>query len=174
MARYRREAIHTLWWRIRQGQADEAEKLAAISAASDEESQRRLEDVRSLVQDESPDVRTEALLAAILHLGWRDAEATGVCWRLLEADADQGVRSAAATGLGSLLHGSRSLSAFDRLAALHAREEDGIVRSSIADALWQIAGKPPQEWPSREVPWRELSDFRVSDVAVQQLRLELK
>ena len=82
-----------------------------------------------------------------------------ICWNLLREDSDEDVRAMAATCLGSIYLGARSVNAFRQLVReLKNPRQPPSVKDSLYTALFKVAGRPPLEWPGLQSPWKALKE----------------
>jgi len=102
-----------------------------------------------LLTDDSEDVRYYALRALVLDSIDRSAVAEHQCWELFEHDPDARVRSMAAACIGSLRSGSKDTATFERLRRRIAEAADRFESEAALEALYNIAGRPPHEWPTQ-------------------------
>lgn len=127
--------------------------------------------LRGLLTDRDPQVRYYALQALVIDLHDHDPEVIQACWSFLACDPDEDVRSMAATCLGSIHFASGDRQTFDRLVeVLEQTRQSPNVRLSTYVALFQVAGRKPEEWPGFRVPWRQLKDIQVDWQKVAELR----
>ncbi len=68
----------------------------------------------------------------------------------------------AATCLGSMYFGTSSHAAFSQLLyELKSPEQPTGAKSMLYSALFNVAGRPPREWPGLHPPWKA---FKESDI----------
>lgn len=149
MNTHRADSLGERWRRVDLGVADEQERIdAAWKAGESKDASFTLRLIR-LLEDESSQVRYYALQSLVLGLQQVGVEVQDLCWRLLREDPDSEVRGMAAACLGKIFLGSMSLTVFKRLVAeLRSANQPGGAKSSIYEALFQVAGRPPLEWPT--------------------------
>lgn len=150
------------WRRVQLGQASEQERIDAAFLTADQQARAFVPELKALLADESENVRYFALQALVLELKERTSEVAETCWCLLEADPDEDVRHMAAAGLGSIYFGQKRRDVFQRFAGqLRDEMQTGHVKGAIYNALHELAGLPPSEWPLTNFPRRV---FEESDI----------
>jgi hypothetical protein len=161
-------ALEELWRRIDLGVAVEQEKIEAAVLAGKSEDLRHVARLLRLLKDEADQVRYYALHALFFGLQQRDKDMEKRCWELLREDPDEDgyVRSLAASCLGSILFGSRSRKVFHRLLGeLNSPRQPPFVKGAVYDALFEVVGLPPAEWPSaQEMERGSRKVFEESDI----------
>lgn len=156
------DPLEILWERIHRGQAEEQEKIdtAVLTGTSGEA--RFVPHLRALLDDDSSLVRYYALQSLVLDLQQKNAEMAERCWNLLGGDPDESVRGMAAACIGSMHFGRRSIAVFRRLVAeLKNPSQPPLAKSGIYNSLFELAGRPPSEWPGLQA---RLKLFEESDI----------
>jgi hypothetical protein len=154
--------LPNLWRKVQLGQASEQERIDAASLTAKRQARAFLPQLKGLLRDDSDNVRYFALHALVLGLKEETSEVTEVCWRLLATDPDEDVRHVAAAGLGRIYSGQRRRDVFQRLAQhLRSETQTGHVKGGIYNAMHELAGLPPSEWPLTYFPRRV---FQESDI----------
>lgn len=151
-----------LWRRVQLGRASEQERIDSAFLTGDQKARAFLPQLKALLRDESEMVRYFTLQALVLDLKEKTPEMAEWCWRLLETDPEEDVRSMAATCLSSIYFGKKRKDVFARFARiLRSEEESGYVKGSVYSALHKLAGLPPREWPGL---WEPRKVFEESDI----------
>jgi HEAT repeat protein len=134
---------------VASGVATEQEKIdfAVMAGELNEVATRDL--VYRLSSDESENVRYYALRTLVLESLDRSPAAEERCWQLFESDPNSRVRSMAASCIGSLRSASKDPATFKRLKRRVAEAADRFEAELVLEALYNIAGRPPREWPTQ-------------------------
>ncbi len=142
-------ALVRLWQRVDQGIATDEERADAALLAGRRARPQDRGRLEALLDDDYSEVRKYAMAALVLHFDDISSPMEVRCWKALESDPDEEVRSGAAMCLGKILWTRPSLASFKRMAA-HLKEsgQPGFVKRAVHDALFSIARRPPNEWPS--------------------------
>lgn len=140
--------VEYLFSLIDSGIASEQHRFEAASLAGEIGDPKYVGRLLLLLNDESDDVRAEALGSLVLRIGVSTAEVKGHCWRLLTTDPSDDARVRAATCLGKLLRSERDAAGFRRfVSCLKDEQQTFYVRQAIHRALFDASGRPPIEWP---------------------------
>jgi hypothetical protein len=167
-------ALGELCRRIDLGVAEEQEKIEAARLFAKSKDPRNVHYLLDLLDDEAGQVRYYALQSLILDLQQTDDDMRERCWRFLRDDDDEDVRAMAATCLGHIFRGSRSVEAFSLLEAeLCCSEESSYVKAAIFRALYDIVGRPAAEWPGLLDSVRTFSGSEAEWASVASLRDDL-
>jgi hypothetical protein len=122
------------------------------------------------VRDEADNVRYFSLHALVHGLGERTPEMADICWRILSSDSDESVRHVAASGLGRIYFGQKRKDIFRRLAdQLRSKEQTGHMKGGVYNAMHELAGCPPSEWPLAKFPRRVFEDSDIDWTRVAAL-----
>lgn len=175
MMKEKNSSLDDLWQRIDQGLADEQERVEAAVLSGKSKDPRHASRLQPLLDDEDDQVRYYALSALVLNLQQKDAAMGKRCWSLLQQDPDEDVRAMAATCLGSIYFGARSAHIFRQLLAeLKSPEQPLRVKDSIYGTLFAIAGRPPVEWPSVQLPWKVFEESDIDWEKIAQLEDQME
>ena len=143
--------------KIETGSADSQEKIDATYLLVQLDGAKAFKIVRNLVEDVDGNVRYFALQVLVMDMDIVNKEAENLCWKLLAADPDEGVRGIAAACLGKILYSSGNANAFARLKVLlENSDESNYVKKSIVDTMIELTGKLPPDWLG---PMRQRPDF---------------
>lgn len=162
--------LATAWRAVSLGQASEQQRIELAIRTGRSKASAFVPQLRKLLRDEDPEVRFYALQALVLNLKQKDSQMAEVCWRFLEEDPDEDVRSMAIDCLGSIHFGSGDRRAFERLVrVMKDPTQSEYVQQSAYSALFKLAGRPPTEWPGFGVSWRELDKLQIDWAKVAEL-----
>lgn len=140
--------LRRTWEQVALGDASDQQKIDAAWETGRVRANLYRKAVEKLLDDPEEQVRCYALQCLVLDLGQADDTMKARCWRFLRLDPDEDVRAMAASCLGSLFQGSRSVEAFNSLEAeLHGQAQSSYVKGAIFRSLFAIAGRPAVEWP---------------------------
>ena len=141
--------LERLWNKIESYLAVVQERIDAAALSGESKDLRYVPKLLYLMDDEDSQVRYFALQSLVLDLQQTDSSMQDLCWSLLRFDSDEDVRRMAAACLGKIFFGTRSNQIFRRLLAeLEDPGQPPAVKGAVHRALFQIAGRPPLEWPS--------------------------
>ncbi|MGD2114649.1 MAG: HEAT repeat domain-containing protein [Acidobacteriota bacterium] len=164
------QSLAQRWRSVALGKAGSQEKIDLAWETGESKSTEFAPELRRLLEDDDEEVRYYTLQSLVLQLHEHDSDIQQVCWRLLETDDDDDVRSMAATCLGRIYSGSGDLRVFSRLVeVLKDQNQSGGVQRSAYEALFDLAGRPPREWPSLQVSWRRLHEMEIDWAKVAEL-----
>lgn len=140
--------LRRMWEQVALGDASDQQKIDAAWETGRARANRYRKAVEQLLDDPEEQVRYYALQCLVLDLGQADDTMKARCWQFLRLDPDEDVRAMAASCLGSLYQGSRSVEAFNSLEIeLHSQAQSPYVKGAIFRSLFAIAGRPAVEWP---------------------------
>lgn len=169
------QSLAQRWRSVALGKAGSQEKIDLAWESGESKASEFAPQLRHLLRDHNEEVRYYALQALVLELREHDPEIQEVCWRLLEEDGDDDVRSMAARCLGRILSGSGDRETFSRLVQiLKDQSQPSRVQRSAYEALFDLAGRPPREWPSLQVSWRRLHEMEIDWAKVAELEDSIK
>ena len=135
--------------RVKRGEASTQEKIDFVTTLGRWQEIGAASVLRRLLTDVSEDVRYYALRTMVLDGVARDQDVESDCWRLIQFDSSGHVRGMAAVCIGSLHAGTQDYEVFSRLKARMPAAADRFEAESILEALYNIAGHPPAEWPTQ-------------------------
>lgn len=151
--------LDLLWRKADEGTATPQDRADAAALAGKSKDQRYVPRLLKLLQDEDAQTRHYALQSLVLDLKQTDQGMQGQCMNLLRRDPDEQVRSMAATCLGNIFFGTRQPWIFHQLLAqLKSPDQPPLAKHSLYVALFQVAGRPPLEWPGLLTPPRVLQE----------------
>lgn len=163
-------SLDDLWQQIDKGLAGEQEKVDAAVLSGKSKDHRYVSHLQSLLNDEDGQVRYYALQGLVLGLQQKGDAMGERCWELLRQDPDEDVRGMAAACLGSIYFGTRSYRVFQNLLKELGHPEQSLrAKGTIYDVLFKIAGRPPAEWPSLQIPWKSFEEADIDWGAVARL-----
>jgi hypothetical protein len=168
-------SVNDLWQMIDQGLAGDQEKVDAAALAGKSRDPRHAPRLHRLLDDEDEQVRYYALSSLVLNLQQKDAAMEKRCWKLLQQDPDEDVRGMAAACLGSIYFGTLSARIFRQfLEELKSPEQPLRVKDTIYSTLFQIAGRPPLEWPGAQLPWKVFEESDIDWEKIAQLEDQME
>ena len=135
--------------RIVEGVAGEQERVDFAIACGRSRSAAFLEDVYDLLCDDHEDVRYYALRALVLDSLDRGERVAEAARKVLHDDTSSRVRGLAASCIGSLYSGTKDRSIFRELRERLSKANDAYEAESVLEALYNIVGRPPAEWPTQ-------------------------
>ena len=148
MAKRKKQDWARLWDKIERNSASRDERIDAAILAGKLADSSPAPKLLRLLEDEDGEVRYYALTSLVLDLQQTDDLMKQRSWALLREDPDEYVRGMAAACLGKILFNLRSRSVFsDLLAELRGAQQPSLARGSVYRALFEVAGRPPLEWP---------------------------
>lgn len=128
--------------------------------------------VTSLLDREYGQVRYYALCSLVLDLDQKHEQIALRCSAMMRRDGDDNVRSMAAACLGSIYSGSKRRDVFLLLKSVLASEEEPLVKRSAYDALFNVLGHPPIEWPSLRFRKRQFDNNDIDWPSIAALEIE--
>lgn len=144
-----RFAFDALRTKVARNIATDQQKIDFAVMAGELKETAAQELIYGLLGDRSEDVRYYALRTLVLESLDRSERAAAKCWKLFDDDSSGRVRGMAAGCIGSLLAGSKQPVAFARLKQRLAGAADEFEAELVLEALYNIAGRPPHEWPTQ-------------------------
>lgn len=160
--------------RLLAGTADDWERARFAALAGELGHTPSVPLLRSLADDPEEIVRYSAICSLVLRLGQRGPEIVKLCWRLYEMD-DHYVGGMALACLSSIHFASFDLAFFDRVQQiLRSSETPKEVLATAYEALFQVAGLPPSEWPDRMASREPMKREDVDWMKVARLRAKVE
>lgn len=140
--------LDLLWRKVHQGIATKQDCVDAAALAGRSGDPAFVPYLQKLIKDADAQVRYYALQSLVIDLQQRDPQMQEHCMYLLRKDPDEQVRSMAATCLGKIFFGTLHSRIFRQLLAeLKSPDQPQLAKHSLYVALFQVAGRPPLEWP---------------------------
>lgn len=172
MTEFTMQELLTLRNRVLRGEADDLERARFASRAGALDHRPSVGLLHDLLEDEDEIVRHNALTSLVLRLSQRTPQMAQVCWRLLREDPDDDVRRLALSCLGSISWDSGDLETFEWVRkGLEERRFEPHMLETAYSVLFEIAGRPPDEWPFRMeedfMPYEEIDWEKVAEMEAE-------